>query len=243
MTGLLWIAASLVLLLILALWNRRSPRTYRDLPALARLKRELGYSVEAGTRLHIGLGHANLISSGAGSSLASLAMLRQLSERTSVGDLPPVASSGEASLALLSQDTLKSGYDAAGAPELFEPTTGRLVGLSPLGYAAGLMPLFQVEPVSTLILSGRFGAEAGLIVDSAERAHATVLGASDDLAAQSVLFASSHEPLIGEELFAASAYLGGSPSHTASLTVQDVMRWFVILVLLGGAAARLMGVI
>jgi hypothetical protein len=170
-------------------------------------------------------------------------MLRQLSERTSVGDLPPVASSGEASLALLSQDTLKSGYEAAGAPELFEPTTGRLVGLSPLGYAAGLMPLFQFETVSTLILSGRFGVEVGLIADSAERTRATVIGASDDLAAQSVLFASSHKPLIGEELFAANAYLSAGASHTASLSVQDVLRWFVILVLLGGAAARLMGVI
>ena len=243
MTGLLWISASLVLLLLLTLWNRRSPRTFRALPALARLKRELGYSVEAGTRLHIGLGHGNLISYGTGSSLASLAMLRQLSERTFVGDLPPVASSGEAALALLSQDTLKSGYEAAGAPELFEPTTGRLVGLSPLGYAAGLMPSFQIEPVSTLVLSGRFGVEAGLIADSAERARATVLGASDDLTAQSVLFASSHEPLIGEELFAASAYLDAGPFHAASVSIQDVMRWIVILVLMSGAVARLLGVI
>ena len=49
--------------------------------------------------------------------------------------------------------------------------------------------------------------------------------------------------LIGEELFAAGAYLGAGASHVASLTVQDILRWVVILALLGGAAVKLVGII
>jgi len=103
--------------------------------------------------------------------------------------------------------------------------------------------MMQDENVSTAILLGHFGPEAALLTESAERANVLTLGASDDLSAQSVLFAASHEPLIGEELFAAGAYLGAGPSHAASLTLQDILRWLIILALIGGAAAKFTGAI
>lgn len=243
MIGLIWISVSAGLLLILTLWKRKSPFKLRDIPALTRLVRAIGLSVEDGTRLHVALGHGNLLTASSGSALAGLAMLRHLSERTSVSDRPPVAAAGDPALALLAQDTLQAGYQAAGVQELFQPTTGRLAGLSPFGYAAGSMPMIQDENVSTAILLGHFGPEAALLTESAERANVLTLGASDDLSAQSVLFAAAHEPLIGEELFAAGAYLGAGPSHAASLTLQDILRWLIILALIGGAAAKFAGAI
>jgi hypothetical protein len=68
------------------------------------------------------------------------------------------------------------------------------------------------------------------------------IGASDDVVGQAVLFAGTQESLIGEELFAAGAYLGSGASHTASLTVQDILRWLVIIALLGGAFAKFAGI-
>ncbi|MBL8050942.1 MAG: hypothetical protein JNM46_06945, partial [Anaerolineales bacterium] len=85
--------------------------------------------------------------------------------------------------------------------------------------------------------------EAGLMADSSDREHVTLIGASDNLAGQSVLYASTQDALIGEELFAAGAYLGAGTSHSASLTVQDILRWLIIITLLGGAAAKFVGVI
>ena len=58
-----------------------------------------------------------------------------------------------------------------------------------------------------------------------------------------MLFVAAQDPLIGEELFAAGAYLGAGRSHAASLTVQDILRWVLILFLLGGAALKMLGVI
>ncbi|MBK8422041.1 DUF6754 domain-containing protein [Candidatus Villigracilis saccharophilus] len=69
------------------------------------------------------------------------------------------------------------------------------------------------------------------------------IGASDELSGQAVLYANTNDALIGEELFATGAYLGAGASHAASLTVQDILRWLVILSLLGGAAAKFFGVI
>jgi hypothetical protein len=203
----------------------------------------LGLSVEDGTRLHISLGSGSLLDERGGSALAGLAMLRHIAERTSVSDKPSVASAGNPVLGLLAQDTLQAGYQAAGVKDLYAPTTGRVAGLSPFGYAAGAMNISKDENVSVNIMIGHFGPEVALLADASERENVAMVGASDNLAGQAILFANTQDALIGEELFSTGAYLGAGASHVSSLTVQDVLRWFVILVLLGGAAAKLLGVI
>src|ERR1051326_7047238 len=115
-----------LLLIGLIFWRRRTPGSFRVINAYERLNRSIGLAVEAGTRLHVSLGRGNLFTARGGSALAGLAMLRRLAERTSVSDRPPIATSGDASLAILSQDTLQSGYRAAGAEEQYRFSTGRL---------------------------------------------------------------------------------------------------------------------
>lgn len=227
-----------LLLGVASLWKRKSPSKLRDIPALNRLRRMLGLSVEDGTRLHVSLGSGSLLDVSGGSALAGLAMLRHVAERTSVSDAPPVVSSGDPVLGMLSQDTLQSGYIAAGAGDLYSPATGRVTGLTPFGYAAGAMHIPHNENVSANIMTGHFGPEVALLADAAERENALLVGASNNLAGQAVLFANTQDALIGEELFAAGAYLGAGASHEASLTLQDVFRWLIILALLGGAAAK-----
>ncbi len=237
------ILLALVLLLALTFLRRKAPpSTFRAIPALKRLYRVIGLSVEDGTRLHVSLGRGGLLSGRGGASLAGLAMLRHLTERTSVSDNPPVATAGDSALAVLTQDSLKAGYQAANADDLYLPSTGRLSGPTPFSYAAGAMPVVRGENVSANVLAGDFGPEVALIAEAAERSSVPTLGGTDDLSAQAVLYAVAEEPLIGEELFAAGAYLGAGPAHDASLTVQDILRWLLILFLLGGAALKVLGV-
>ncbi len=237
--GLLVLAA--VLLLVFVFLRRRSPASFRIIDAYERLNRSVGLAVENGTRLHISLGRGNLLTARGGSALAGLAMLRRLAERTSVSDRPPVATSGDASLAILSQDTLRSGYRAAGAEEQYRFTTGRLTGLTPFSYAAGAIPTIHDENVSTNIILGDLGAESALLAEASDRENANLIAASDNLSAQAVFYASSQEPLIGEELFAAGAYVGAGTAHEASLNVQDVLRWLIILAIIIGAGLKFLG--
>jgi hypothetical protein len=58
-----------------------------------------------------------------------------------------------------------------------------------------------------------------------------------------VLYATASETLIGEELFAAGAYVAAGGMHNASLRVQDMLRWVVIAVMLAGSILKLIGVI
>jgi hypothetical protein len=199
--------------------------------------------VEDGTRLLVGLGGASLHARSGAAALAGLGVLREVAKRTSVGDSPPIAAAGESALALLAQDALRAGYQSAGATEFFQPTTGRLTGMTPFSSAAGIMPLLEDENISAAILVGHFGVESALLADAAERGRILLIGSTDDPAAQAALYASATETLIGEELFSAPAYLGGGPAHAASLTIQDLLRWSIIALLLAGAGLKLFGLI
>lgn len=241
--GFALVALAALLLLGLTLLKRKSPPKLRLISALTRLYRLIGLSVEDGTRMFVALGRPSLLTPRGGAPLAGLAMLRQLAERTSQSDRPPVAGAGEASVALLAQDTLQAGFQAAAAGELYQPTSGRLLGMTAFSAAAGGMPIIRLEQVSTSVLAGDFGAEAALLAEAADRENVSTVGGTGDLTGQAALFASAGEALIGEELFAAGAYLGAGPAHTASLTVQDVLRWLLILSLLGGALLKLMGLV
>lgn len=237
--GILVLAA--LLFTGLTLWRRRSPAAFRVIDAYERLNRSVGLAVENGTRLHVSLGRGSLVTARGGSALAGLAMLRRLAQRTSVSDRPPVVTSGDASLAILSQDTLQAGYRAAGAEEQYRFTTGRLTGLTSFSYAGGALPGIHDENVSANIVLGDLGAEAGLLAEASDRQNASLIAASDNLAAQSIFYAAAQDPLIGEELFAAGAYVGAGAAHDASLNVQDILRWLVILAILIGAGLKVLG--
>ena len=233
---------SAALMLGLSLLRRKTPSVFRDIPAFTRLRQAVGLVVEDGSRLHVSLGHGALTTPQSASALAGLALLRRLADLTSAGDQPPIVTSGDATLAILSQDTLQAAAKFS-EQAAFDPTTGRLTGLTPFSYAAGAIPVIRDENVSANLLMGNFGVEVALLTDAVERKNTFVLAGSDNLTAQAVIYASAQEPLIGEEIYAAGAYVESGPLDTASLTVQDILRWLIIAAILVGALLTLAGVL
>ena len=232
---------SAILLLGLSLLRDRVKASFRKIPAFTTFNRYLGTAVEDGSRLHIALGNVGVENARTATSFVSLSALRRAVELSAASDKPPVVSSGDASLAILSQDNLHAAYRIAGAEHQYKATSGQLAGITPFSYVAGAMPTIADQDISANLISGGFGVEVGLLADAAERKNSFTFAATDSLPAQAVLYASAREALIGEELFASGAYLHAGRSHIASLYVQDVLRWLLILVLLGGAATKLLG--
>lgn len=240
--GLVFFLVFFLLVLVYTITGKKRPGRYlREIPAYFRLRRLAGLSVEAGTRLHVSLGRGGIIGLKGGVALVGLAVLERVARAAMISDRPPVATSGESTLAILSQDGLRNAYRAVNSEAQFNPDAGRLTGLTPLSFAAGVMTIPQDEQVSTHILMGNFGSEVALITEAAERNGGQVIAGSDQPAAQAVLFATASDPLIGEEVYAGGAYLGGAPAHAASLLAQDVLRWLIILVILSGAVLKLVG--
>lgn len=232
--------------LMILFWARdrkRAKQNLRAIQAFSKLKRGIGLAVEAGQRLHLSLGHGGITGQTSAPAFLGLSLLQRIARAASISDRPPVASSGEAAQAILSQDTLRSAYRAINAESQFDPDAAQLTGLTPFSYAAGALPIVYDQQVSVNILAGSFGSEVALITDAAERTGSMSLGGSENLTAQAVLYASAQEPLIGEELFAAGAYVQAGPLHGASLKTQDVLRWLLIGAILAGAALKLVGVL
>jgi hypothetical protein len=242
LTGLGIVVFSAVMMLALAFLRRKSPTVFRDIPAFTRLRQAVGLVVEDGSRLHVSLGRGSLSTPQSASALAGLALLRRLADLTSAGDQPPIATSGDAPLAILSQDTLQAAakYTDRAASDLI---AGRLTGLTPFSYAAGAIPAIRDEKVSANVLMGNFGVEVALLTDAVERENTFVIAGSDNLTAQALIYASAQEPLVGEEIFAAGAYVESGSLHSSSLTVQDVLRWLVIAAILVGAGLTLAGIL
>ncbi len=243
------VISSLFLLLffgvmVFSYWRgRKKPGTLRQMVVFEALRRAIGLAVEAGTRLHLSLGRGGISGMQAGASVVGLSLLERMARSASVSDRPPIATSGEGALAILSQDTLRASFRAMGAEARYDPSFGQLSGLGSFAFAAGTMPVICDEYVSTTILSGHFGGEAALIADATQRQGGLTLAGSDHLPGQAVLYATAQEPLIGEEVFAIGAYLNAGPFHRASLRAQDFSRWLLVLGILVAALLKFLGLI
>lgn len=242
LTGFGFVILSAILMASLAFLRRKSTPVFREIPAFARLQKAIGLAVEEGSRLHISLGRGGLTTPQSAAELAGLEMLHRVAELTSASDRPPVATSGDGAVAILSQDALQAS-DQAVLSTGHDVTAARLAGLTPFSYAAGTLLVMRDEKVSANILIGNFGIEVALLTDAAERENSSSLAASDNLPAQAILYASAQDALIGEELFAAGAYVKARPFHTASLIVQDSLRWLVVIAILVGAILKLAGLL
>ncbi len=221
--------------------RERFGHNLREIPAFARLRQAVGIAVEAGSRLHVSVGRGGLIGPESASALAGMSMLDRVARAASVSDRPPVTTSGDGALTILTQDTLRSSYRALGVEGQYDPSSGRVLGVTPFSYAAGAIPVISDEQVSANLLNGHFEGEIGLINEAAERKGSLMVAGSESLTGQAVIYATASDPLIGEEAFAGGAYLGASPMHDASLHAQDVLRWVLIVIILVGSLAKLFG--
>jgi len=241
--GLVFILVFFGLMIMFAASGRSRPGVkMRRISAFTKLRRVIGLAVEAGSRLHISIGRGGIIGAESASAFVGLSVLERLAGSSSTSDNPPIATAGEGAIGTLAQDTLRGTYKRIGLGEQFDPTTGRVAGLTPFSYAVGVMPLVSDEKTGANVLMGHFGSEVALITDAGERSGNLTLAGTDNLPAQAVLYTTAHEPLIGEELYAGGAYLNAGIMHDASLRTQDVLRWALIIVIILGTLAKFFGV-
>lgn len=223
---------------------RRGGRHLRDIPSYYRLRGSVEIAVEDGTRIHVAIGRGDVLSPRGAAALVGLSMLNEIAMVASESDHPPLATAGNGLLGILAQDTLRASYNALNLSSNYDQNLGRVTGLTPFSYGAGVMPLIFDESVSTNLLIGSFGTEVALITSAGERGQSRTLAGTDNITGQAILYAAAHEPLIGEEMYAGGAYLGNKPMHIASLHAQDIIRWvtigLIVLFALGGLIEGMM---
>lgn len=242
LASLTFILIFLSLILIFAIIERERPGLrLRRIPAYEKIKRATEVVIEAGSRLHISIGHGNLFGPHGASALVGLSMTEKLTISASTGDSPPIVTTGDPVLAILAQDTLKSSYKEIGLIDQYDRTSGQVLGLTPFSYAAGAMDVVGEKKSATNLLMGSFGVEVALLADRSEQSGNITLAGTDDISAQAVLYGTASEPLIGEELYAGGAYVDAGIMHKASIMAQDVIRWIIVLFIVVGILFRILG--
>lgn len=216
--------------------RRRSPLAVRDIPAYRAMPLLVGQAIESNRPLHLSLGSAGVGGQDTLVSLAAAELFYYVAERGTIGDMPPILTVSDASALPLAQDTLRRAYQARGRESLLSydrvrwyPSGGRS-----LAFAAALTAMMVADDVSANVLTGRFGIELALMMDAAYHRRLPTIAASTQLEGQAIAYALSDEVLIGEELFAAGAYLSNNPRHSAEALTVDVLRWLLIVAMLGG---------
>jgi hypothetical protein len=215
----------------------------RPLAGYAALARLVGQAVESGGRVHVSTGSGDIAGEKTAATLSGIAALDYVSEASSISDLTPLATTGDATAMPLLADTVRRAYQRTRSYDKFDPDSARLVAFEPLSMAAGITSMIPDESVRANVLLGSFGPELALITESGRRNHLTQVAGSDELEGQAVAYAMADHALIGEEIFAARAYLSGDPGSLASIALQDVLRWLIIAGLVIGTLLGVLGLI
>jgi hypothetical protein len=102
-------------------------------------------------------------------------------------------------------------------------------------YAAALDGLFLRDRPAAVFLQGQFYAEALILAETANSVGAIQIAGTAMPTQLPFFVAACDYTLIGEELFAASAYLSKDPKLLGSLKGQDVGKFIFLLAIFIGA--------
>lgn len=223
--------------------GRQKDYGLRRIEAVDDLEESLGLALEEASQVHVSLGSNGIFEPNGLASLAAAGAVREISRHSAMMDNPPVVTTGDPLTALVAQSEMEDGYFQSQFPDQFDATAVQQAGTTPLAYTAAAMQTAAAEPVSANVLLGNYSAEAGLIAFHSAAQEAETIAAGNNLEAQAVFYASTDADIIGEELYALPGYLSHRPQQVAGVKAQDVLRWFALIMLIGGALLKFLKVL
>lgn len=234
--ALLIVVVALVVVVIVTQFLRRRGDLFalRRLAAYDALPGFVSRAIETDQRLHLSLGSAGIGGETTLLAVVSAELAYQVAREAAIGDTPPLFTLTDASALPLAQDTLRRAYANRGRLAALQPGSTRFLpaGTRSLAFAAAVTAMQHDDRLSGHVLAGRYGPELALILEAAARRGLPTVAVSDQLEGQAIAYALADDPLIGEEVFAAGAYLGGGASQKAGIVATDMLRWLVILVMI-----------
>jgi hypothetical protein len=228
------------LLLWLYTWRARGGARYplRRMAAFEAVRGFMDTIAERGKTIHLSVGSAGIGGDQTVAVTSGLAVLRHLAERGASLETSPVVTVADPVLLLVAQDALYRAYERMGHVTQYRSTDVQLVAPDPTAYAIGAQDLISDRAVDANVMVGSFGDEYLLMGEAgAQRGIAQVVG-SNAVNAYPFMVATADHVLIGEEMFAAEAYLSDDPTQAAYLRVQDVLRVAIAVVIVLGIVVK-----
>ena len=170
-------------------------------------------------------------------TLAALTILGRVAEQVATYDIKIRMPVSRSLVMTAARETIKASYQAAGRPDAYSEDMVSYITDEQFGYVAAVSGIMVREKPATVFLLGTFLAESLILAETGNSIGAIQIAGTARPAQLPFFVAACDFTLIGEELFAASAYLSGEPRALGSLKGQDVGKAMAMAAVVLGVAA------
>ncbi|PWB69209.1 hypothetical protein C3F09_10485 [candidate division GN15 bacterium] len=223
----------LVLLFVRA--ARKGKELYvRPLAGIEAVDEAIGRATEMGKPILyvLGLGTAADIA-----TIASFTVLARVAKRVAEYQTELIVPTYDPIVMSVAQETIKSAYADAGRPDSYREEIVFFVTQNQFAYVSAVNGIMLRQHPATNVYMGKFFAESLILAETGALAGSIQISGTDEIAQIPFFVVACDYTLIGEELYAASAYLGREPVLLGSLKAQDYAKAAVIILAILGAIA------
>jgi len=139
------------------------------------------------------------------------------------------------------REAVRAAYMAEGRPDLFREEMVNYVTYDQFAYTAAVSARMIREKPAAIFLIGYFFAESLILAETGQSTGAIQIAGQADPTQLPFFVATCDYTLIGEELYAASAYLSREPILMGSMRAQDIAKAIVILLGIAGIVVASLG--
>ena len=211
---------------------RRNPNMFlRKIGGLDAVDEALGRATEMGKPVMFVHG---LTSLGSISTIAAISILGRIARKIADYDANLKVVNNDPIVMSVSQEVVKESYLEAGRPDAYNPDNVFLVASEQFPYVAAVGGIMTRERPAANFFIGYFYAEALILAETGASTGAIQIAGTDAYTQLPFFITTCDYTLIGEELYAASAYLSREPMLMGTLRAQDAGKGLLIIILIVG---------
>lgn len=232
-----------VSLTLLSLWRLGAGFApgLRPIAAYAAVAGAVEYAVESGHPIHVSPGAGGVGEAMTAQTLAGLDLAASLAQAAATSGARLLVTTASPLLLPLIDAAQREAHAAAGYPQDYKPDQTRFLSDNRNAYALGVGTLARRERVVLNVLAGDLADEYLLAAEPAAMAGTELIAGTGNPRTLPFVVATADHALLGEELFAAGAYLSRKSGSVASLLAQDQMRLLLVCLILVGVALESLG--
>ncbi len=137
------------------------------------------------------------------------------------------------------RESVREAYIMQGRPDLFHEDMVHYLTDDQFAYAAGVNGIMMREKPAAVFYQGKFYAESLILAETGNSIGAIQIAGTASPAQIPFFVTACDYTLIGEEFFAASAYLSKDPKLVGAVKGADVLKVILISAILLGIVLRL----
>lgn len=215
--------------------------TLRKITGLDAIEEAIGRATEMGRPVHYSPGISDITVDTAPQTFAGLQILSYVTNICAKYNAELIVTIMLPNVLPLAQEVVRVGYSAAGKPDLFKEDTVRFMAPESFAYAAGVLGILQREKAAANIMIGAWWAESLIIAEAGSQAGAIQVGGTANMHQLPFLVAACDYTLIGEEIYAGSAYLSQERDKLGTILAQDYIKLAVMAVTVLGVISYSFG--